>query len=387
MADILPVRMPKWGLAMQEGTIVHWWKEPGAIVKEGEDLVDIETPKITNVFESPQSGVVRRIVAQAGETLPVGALIGVMADATVEDAAIDAFVAEFQATFVPGDDSSEAEGALALSTIDVGGRTIRIGRGGRTEGVPVLLIHGYSGDLNNWLFNIEALGAEHPVIAIDLPGHGGSSKDVGDGSLKSLADVAADALKELAVPRVHVIGHSLGGAVAARLAADHPELVETISLICPSSLPGTNPSEEFLTGMAEGQRARDLKPLLEMLFADPALVTKDMLEEMVKYKRLDGVEEALKHLRDRLLDNEDRGALAKDLGKIASATIIASHSDKIVGEPDENALPAGFRMRWIEAGHMPHLEKAADVNATLLETISLGRKADDMASRQPGTNA
>src|SRR5437868_13007337 len=172
MADIYPVRMPKWGLAMQEGTVVHWWKEVGAIVKEGEELVDIETPKITNVFESPQSGTIRRIVAQAGETLPVGALIGVMADASVEDAAIDAFVAEFQATFVPGDETSEAEGALTLSTTDVGGRTIRIGRGGRPEGVPVLLIHGYSGDLNNWLFNVEALGAEHPVIAIDLPGHG-----------------------------------------------------------------------------------------------------------------------------------------------------------------------------------------------------------------------
>ena len=117
MADIFPVRMPKWGLAMQEGTIVHWWKEPGTVVKEGEDLVDIETPKITNVFESPQSGIVRRIVAQPGETLPVGALIGVMADATVEDAAIDAFVAEFQATFVPGEESSEAEGALTLSTV------------------------------------------------------------------------------------------------------------------------------------------------------------------------------------------------------------------------------------------------------------------------------
>jgi len=194
--------------------------------------------------------------------------------------------------------------------------------------------------------------------------------------LKSLADVAAGVLKELGVPRVHVIGHSLGGAVAARLAADHPDLIETLSLICPSSLPGNNPSEEFLTGIAEGQRARDLKPYLEMLFTDPALVTKDMLEEMVKYKRIDGVEEALKHLRDRLLGDEDRRALAKDLGKIASATIIASHGDKIVGEPDENALPAGFRIRWIEgAGHMPHLEKSADVNALLLETINLGRKA------------
>src|SRR4051794_26591826 len=185
---VTPLRMPKWGLSMEEGAIVGWSKAVGDNVTEGDDLVDIETAKINNVFESPGAGVLRRIVAQPGETLPVGALIGVLAEASATEAEIEAFVAEFQATFVPTAEDADSPALLNLSTVEAGGFSIRVGRGGPAEGTPVVLIHGYAGDLNGWLFNIEALTARGPVIALDLPGHGGSSKDVGGGSLKALAE-------------------------------------------------------------------------------------------------------------------------------------------------------------------------------------------------------
>ncbi|HSM94936.1 MAG TPA: acetoin dehydrogenase dihydrolipoyllysine-residue acetyltransferase subunit [Rhizomicrobium sp.] len=366
---LTPIRMPKWGLSMQEGTIVNWWKEEGAPVAEGDELVDIETSKITNVFEAPQAGTLRRIVAKQGETLPVGALIGVVAEAGDSDSDIDAFVSDFQANFTPGDVEGESGGALAVSNVEAGGRTIRVGRAGEGEGVPVVLLHGFSGDMNNWLFNIEALATVAPVIAIDLPGHGGSSKDVGDASLVTLSKAVADTLDALGVRNAHIIGHSLGGAVAARFAIDNPARVASLTVIAPALFPGTRASEEFLTGIVEAQRARDLKPFVEMLFADPSLVTKDMLEDMTKYKRLDGVEEALAALRDRLVNADDAAGLASGLAKIPSGTVIASKSDQIVGAPDQAALPPSFRVIWIDAGHMPHLEKAAEVNAILKEAI------------------
>ena len=248
------------------------------------------------------------------------------------------------------------------------GARIQIGRAGEGEGTPVVLLHGFSGDMNNWLFNIEALAAHGPVIALDLPGHGGSSKDVGDGSLAMQAGIVAETLAALGVKHAHLVGHSLGGAIAARLAADYPGKVASLTLICPSSLPGNRISEEFLTGIVEASRSRDLRPFVEMLFADPSIVSKDMIKDMVRFKRIDGVEEALTHLRDRLVDSRDAAALAADLKKIPAATVIASKDDKIVGAPDEGALPPGFKVKWIAgAGHMPHLEKAAEVNAILAE--------------------
>jgi pyruvate dehydrogenase E2 component (dihydrolipoamide acetyltransferase) len=371
MATVTAVRMPKWGLSMQEGAIVDWWKTEGTTVAEGEDLVDIETSKITNVCESPVAGVLKKIVAQPGETLPVGALIAVVADEGATDAEVEAFIADFQAAYVPPAADESAAEVLKLSTVDAAGRQIRVGRTGLAEGVPVVLIHGYSGDLNNWLFNIEALSAVAPVIAIDLPGHGGSTKDVGDGSLKTLADTIAATLDSLGVDEAHLVGHSLGAAVAARLAADHTGFARSLTLIAPAGFSATGVSEEFLTGVIEARRARDLKPVMEMLLADPAMVTKDMVEDVLKFKRVDGVEEALTALRDKIVAGDDSAALMGDLAAIPAALVIASKADRIVGAPDESALPPGFRVVWIEgAGHMPHLEKAADVNALLVEAIT-----------------
>lgn len=370
MSEVTPICMPKWGLSMQEGAIVEWLKAQGDTLAEGEDLVDIETSKIANVFESPAAGVLRRIVAQPGETLPVGALIAVVAALTTSEADIDAFITEFYANFTP-EVADEAEGGgLTTTMVDAGGKSLRIARLGPAEGIPVILIHGYSGDLNNWMFNIEALSATNPVIAVDLPGHGGSAKDVGDGSLETLSNSVGAALDTLAVGKAHLVGHSLGGAVAARLAADRPGLAASLTLIAPAGLGVTPILEEFLTGVIEAQRARDLKPVLELLLADPNAVTKDMIDNMIKFKRLDGVQEALSAMRDRMIAGDDAAALRADLAKIPSALVIASHADRIVGAPDEATLPKGWTVAWIVgAGHMPHLEKSEEVNALLTAQI------------------
>jgi len=332
--------------------------------------VDIETTKITNACESPVAGILRRIVAQPGETLPVGALIAVVAPADESEAAIDAFVAEFQATYVPPSEDDEAAAVLRLSTVETPLGAIRVGRAGPEDGVPVVLIHGYAGDLNNWLFNIEALSAAAPVIAIDLPGHGGSTKSTGDGGLTTLAAAVAATLRALKVPHAHLVGHSLGAATAARVAIDNPGMARSLVLIAPAYLSVSPVSEEFLTGIIDAQRARDLKPFIEMLVADPAMVTKDMVEDVMRFKRLDGSEEALTALRDRMVDGADGAGLRADLSAIPSAVVVASKHDRIVGVPDETCLPAGFKIVWIDdAGHMPHLEKAAEVNAVLLEVV------------------
>ncbi|MEV2256334.1 alpha/beta fold hydrolase [Streptomyces sp. NPDC050147] len=72
-------------------------------------------------------------------------------------------------------------------------------------------VHGYGGDNNSWLFVQEPLAARHTVYALDLPGHGESGKEVGDGSLASLAAVVTDFLDALGIERAHLVGHSLGG--------------------------------------------------------------------------------------------------------------------------------------------------------------------------------
>ena len=93
MPSIKPITMPKWGLSMSEGILARWTVEDGAIVSLGQEIMDIETDKIANAFESPVSGVLRRVMGE-GETAPVGALLAIVSEADASDAEIDRFVRE-----------------------------------------------------------------------------------------------------------------------------------------------------------------------------------------------------------------------------------------------------------------------------------------------------
>lgn len=95
------VTIPKLGLTMKEGTVVAWHVQPGGAVKAGEPIADIESEKTTAVHESPATGILRRQVAQVGQTLPVGTLIGVIASPEAADADVDAFIANYQTDKLP----------------------------------------------------------------------------------------------------------------------------------------------------------------------------------------------------------------------------------------------------------------------------------------------
>lgn len=87
--------MPKWGIEMSEGMIGEWSVEEGKPFARGDVIALIETDKITNEVEAETDGKFVRIVAQQGETLPVGALLAVYGDD--EPAAdVDAFIAAFR---------------------------------------------------------------------------------------------------------------------------------------------------------------------------------------------------------------------------------------------------------------------------------------------------
>ena len=111
------VTIPKWGIEMTHGTIVAWHKSVGDTVTAGEEIVDIETDKIVNSFEARTSGTLVRILAEVGDELPVGQLIGVIAADAVEEEAIDAFVVA-QRGDAASSESSEAETAVVANQAD-----------------------------------------------------------------------------------------------------------------------------------------------------------------------------------------------------------------------------------------------------------------------------
>ena len=111
MSEIYPIAVPKWGIEMIEGTLNTWNKREGDSVSKGDEVFDMESDKIVNVWESPVNGVLRRIIAPEGDARPVGALLGVIAAADVSDAEIDAFIANY----ATGETPEAAPKSVAIS--------------------------------------------------------------------------------------------------------------------------------------------------------------------------------------------------------------------------------------------------------------------------------
>lgn len=97
MSDIRTLEMPKWGLSMEEGVLARWAIQEGDRFAKGQEICEIETSKIVNVLEAPFAGTLRRIIARVGDTLPVGAVLALVADSSVSDAELDAFAASLAA--------------------------------------------------------------------------------------------------------------------------------------------------------------------------------------------------------------------------------------------------------------------------------------------------
>ncbi len=361
---ILPILMPKWGLSMKEGTLAAWHVEEGAEIKPGDEIMDVETDKIANVVEAADGGLLRRRVAQAGEVYPVQALLGVLAPAEVPDAEVDAYVAAFEPPEIEEDEAA----APTHETVELGvGRIRYTARAGQAvpeeKATPVVLIHGFGGDSDNWLFNIDAIGADAPVYALDLPGHGGSEKAIENPGLNTMVDALVQLLDHLAIDQAHLVGHSMGGLVSGQTAIQHGGRVASLTLICTAGL-GEEINADYIDGFVSAASRKELKPRLKHLFADQSLVSRAMVDDLLKYKRLDGVQDFLEALRAKLFTDGRQAASIAD-GVAAAGiptTVIWGAEDAVIPHTHSGAL-TGAKIEVIaDAGHMVQMENASRVN-------------------------
>lgn len=354
---IAKVVMPKWGLSMTSGKITEWLASEGDEIADGDELADIDTDKITGSLEASEEGVLRRVIARVGEDVPVGGTIALIAPADVPEEEIEEAARQAREELDSGA-VEEVAGPLT-GTVEAGGRTLAYATLGEGE-EHVVLVHGYGGDKNSWLFVQEPLSANRTVHAIDLPGHGESTKDVGDGSLDTLADAVLGFLAVKEIPRAHLVGHSLGGAVVVAAAAREPSRVASLTLVAPAGF-GDDINADYLRGFATATSRRQLKPHLAALFADPSQATRQLADDLLKYKRLDGVDKALRTLLDTLLRPLDVRPLLSQVD--VPVTVVWGRRDAVLPVTNAEGLTG---VHYVDdAGHMVHMESPSAVVAVV----------------------
>lgn len=176
------------------------------------------------------------------------------------------------------------------------------------------------------------------------------------------------------IAKAHLVGHSLGGGVALDLALNHGELVGSATLICSAGL-GPEINMAYIDGFMQAKRRKQLQPVLEMLVADPAMVSREMIEDVLKFRRLDGVEAAL----NRIIDDTFAGGhqalqLTSHLGELTvPVQVIWGRQDQIIPVSHSEGLPAAIPVHVLDdAGHMVHMEKAAEVNQLIQAFVGAG---------------
>jgi pimeloyl-ACP methyl ester carboxylesterase len=271
------------------------------------------------------------------------------------------------------------------------GRHLAVRRAG--TGPTIVLIHGMAGSLDTWDPVFADLARSCDVIAVDLPGHGASSRLRGDYSLGSLAASVRDILDALEVPAATIVGHSLGGGIAMQFMYQFPERCERLILVGSGGLgrevtpmlralavPGAGLA---LAGIAKVQHQRHVASAGRLLRPLAGRVWNDLPYMLRQMATLDDPETRSSFLATihAVIDVGGQGINATDRLHLAdglATMIVWGEHDRMIPSAHGSAaaeLIPGCRFELVPgAGHYPH-EDDPDLFA--------GVVTDFMATTQP----
>lgn len=251
--------------------------------------------------------------------------------------------------------------------VDVDGVTTRVRIEGPAEAPALVFIHGFSYSLESWDAWAADLAADYRIIRFDLPGHALTGPDPqARYSVAETVEFTRALLDVLAIEQAGLVGNSLGGLVAWRLAADHPDRVSRLVLLAPGGFSINGVTEEpvpvpapvafFLTQAPEF----GIAAASQALFGDPDRMPADLPGRVHSLMRQPGVGEALVERLEVFTLPDPRADLAR---VEAPALIVWGERDVMV--PPSHAGDFAAHMgnarvvSFADLGHVPHEEAPA----------------------------
>lgn len=239
------------------------------------------------------------------------------------------------------------------------------------KGPPLVLIHGFGGDRLGWAGLMPGLARLRRTIAFDLPGHGAAVDWAGTPDAAVCAEAAAASLEAMGVARAVLVGHSLGGAVAAIVGLRRPDLVERLILLAPGGF-GPDMNVRLLRCYARAAGEAEISLVLQQFFA-PGSPVPEVLPRLLAEQRTDpALRRSLAAIVERIVRDDGQGVLPLD--RLAAApfptSLLWGLEDAVLPVRQAIEAPPAFARHLLPAvGHMLHLEAPELVQAIIARTV------------------
>lgn len=421
----IEVTLPRIDVDSTTGKIARWFAKDGALVAKGEPLFEMESDKAAVEVESPAAGTIRDITAPAGDSLPIGSIVARIfletetREAAKEDRPASTEPEIFPSPVTPAPASSDAsvttksnekpsrpratplarrlarEHGIALEHLTGSGPNGRIQQrdvlpatenagkrrpsGASTgtlhttwlktgEGAPFVFVHGFGSELGSWRPLIADDSLSRPVLAIDLPGHGLSPLGA-EASFPQIVESVEITLLQLGIEHADIVGHSLGAAVAAALAASANLSARSLTLISSAGL-GPEINGSFIEGISRVNTEESLTAWLKLSVAQEDRLNPAFVKTIMRRRRETDTQRAQQRLAAALFpDSTQSFSIRRELERLSiPAKVIFGTEDRIIPAHHARGLPGTVAVHlFSNVGHMPHIEARRGVLQLLRE--------------------
>ena len=268
--------------------------------------------------------------------------------------------------------------ADAGDMVALAGTTLHIRESGPREAQAVVMLHGLASSLHTWQGWAEAMTPEFRVIRLDLPGSGLSPPDAsGSYADERSVGLLLALLDQRGVARADIIGNSIGGRIAWRFAAAHPDRVRRLVLVSPDGFASAGFQYDEAPDVPLVMQAMRyvlprwaLRPNIEAAYAEPEALSEAVLDRYHDLLRAPGARAAM---IERMSQTVLRDPVPMLRGIDAPVLLLWGAQDRLIpvanGQDYLAALPDARLVTLPGLGHVPQEEDAAASVVPVLEFL------------------
>jgi abhydrolase domain-containing protein 6 len=263
---------------------------------------------------------------------------------------------------------------LTLKSVRVGDFDWPYLEGGPPSKTPLLLVHGFGGDKDNWAMLAPHLTDRYHVIIPDLVGFGDNARaDHVPYDIAAQTARLIDFMNAVGVQKCHIVGNSMGGWIALQAALDHPGRLETLTLVNNAGVIGKEESDLQKLPRTEesplvATSAQDLKRLMAFIAHKPRYIPSRFMD--VAWQDRAGSRALHDQIFWTIVEDGEQRPLNERLRDVAVPTLIMwGRHDQLIHVSCVAELQAGIAgseaVIFEDAGHVPMIEKPGATAAVL----------------------